>query len=252
VADIPVLVAHRGWPARYPENSLEGIAAALGAGACCIEFDVQMTADGVPVVIHDDNLRRTAGINRGVLDSSCAELRRESVGEPGRFGTAHSGVRMPLLEETISLLQAHKALVFVEIKRASLRRFGTDRVVPPILEASRPLAERGVILSFDAEAVTVARDAGFRTGWALEEWSDDQRKIALALSPEFLFCKIARLPPAPAPLWQGPWTWIVYETGDPALAMTLAGRGIAYVETDSIGEMLKHPQLGRKGCARGG
>lgn len=252
MADIPVLVAHRGWPARYPENSLEGIAAALDAGACCVEFDVQVTADGVPVVIHDDNLRRTAGIDRSVLDSSCGELRQESIGEPGRFGAVYATARIPLLDEAIDLLRKRTALVFVEIKRASLRRFGCERVVPPVLDASRTLAERAVIISFDAEAIAIAKQAGFRTGWALEKWSDEQRTLALDLAPEFLFCKIARLPAAAVPLWQGPWTWIVYETGDPALALTLAERGIAYVETDSIGEMLEHPQLGRKGCARDG
>lgn len=252
MADIPVLVAHRGWPARYPENSLEGIAAALDAGACCVEFDVQVTADGVPVVIHDDNLRRTAGIDRSVLDCSCGALRQESIGEPGRFGAAYADVRIPLLDEAIALLREHTALVFVEIKRAGLRRFGYERVVPPILDAIRPLGDRCVAISFDAKSTAMAKQSGFRTGWALEKWSDDQRAIALDLAPEFLFCKIARLPSAPAPLWQGPWTWIVYETGDPALAMTLAERGIGYVETDSIGEMLKHPQLGRKGCVRGG
>jgi len=253
VADIPILVAHRGWPARYPENSLEGIAAAMNVGACGIEFDVQLTADGVPVVVHDDNLRRTAGIDRGVLDSACADLRRESVGEPARFGTAFANTRLPTLKEAIDLVRKRPPpLVFVEIKRASLRRFGLERVARPILETSAALGKHGVIISFDPETIRMAKQAGFRTGWALESWSEEQRLIALDLAPEFLFCKIARLPPAPAELWQGPWKWIVYETGDPALALALAGRGIAYVETDAIGEMLEHAELRRKGCVHGG
>jgi glycerophosphoryl diester phosphodiesterase len=249
VTDIPTLVAHRGWPACYPENSLEGIAAALDAGACAVEFDVQITADGLPVVVHDDNLRRTGGTDRSVLDSSCAELQCESVGEPARFGTAFSRTRMPTLDETVALLLPRKpSIIFVEIKRASIRRFGHERVVPPVLEAVRPLGDNCVVISFDAPAIAMAKRAGFRTGWAFEHWSDEQKSIAIEFAPEFLFCKIRLLPPAPAALWNGPWTWVAYETGDPALALALGARGIAYVETDSIGELLTHPELARRGC----
>ena len=58
----PVLLAHRGWASRYPENSLVGIEAALVAGVACVEIDVQLSADHVPMVIHDLGLERTAGI----------------------------------------------------------------------------------------------------------------------------------------------------------------------------------------------
>ena len=57
----PELIAHRGWAYRYPENTLPAIAGALGAGARYVEFDVQITADGVPVLFHDSTLDRTAG-----------------------------------------------------------------------------------------------------------------------------------------------------------------------------------------------
>jgi glycerophosphoryl diester phosphodiesterase len=45
----PILLAHRGWASRYPENSRLGIEAALRAGVACVEFDVQLSADCVPV-----------------------------------------------------------------------------------------------------------------------------------------------------------------------------------------------------------
>lgn len=252
MADTPILVAHRGWPARYPENSLEGIAAALDAGAPCVEFDVQIAADGVPVVIHDDNLRRTAGIDRSVLDSTAAELQVTCVGEAERLGNAFPQVRVPTLDEAVALVTGRApSLVFVEIKRASLRRFGRERVVPPILHAMETLGDRCIAISFDPAAITMAKQAGFRTGWAFEKWNDDNRNIALDLASEFLFCKIALLPPAPAPLWDGPWTWVAYETGDPHRAVELGARGIAYVETDSIGEMLEHAGFRAAGRAHG-
>ena len=61
VTKTPLLVAHRGYPARFPENSLEGITAALQAGAAYVELDVQSLADGTLVLFHDPTLLRTTG-----------------------------------------------------------------------------------------------------------------------------------------------------------------------------------------------
>ena len=60
---IPVLVAHRGYMERYPENSLSSIRAALESGACMVEFDVQMDAAGRLVLLHDDNFKRLSLIH---------------------------------------------------------------------------------------------------------------------------------------------------------------------------------------------
>jgi glycerophosphoryl diester phosphodiesterase len=62
------LVAHRGYSAHYPENTMIAARAAIAAGACGIELDVQMCADGRFVVMHDDNLLRTCG-SRTVLQN---------------------------------------------------------------------------------------------------------------------------------------------------------------------------------------
>ena len=55
-----MLLAHRGWASRYPENSRAGIEAALRAGVPSVEIDVQLSGDGVPMVIHDAGLERHA------------------------------------------------------------------------------------------------------------------------------------------------------------------------------------------------
>ena len=61
-ANRPRLVAHRGFSERYPENTRIGLKAALQAGADAIEFDVQFSKDGIPMVIHDNTLQRTASV----------------------------------------------------------------------------------------------------------------------------------------------------------------------------------------------
>jgi glycerophosphoryl diester phosphodiesterase len=249
VTAIPTLIAHRGWPSRYPENSREGIEAALRAGACMVEFDVQLTKDGVPVVIHDDSLRRTAGTGLGVTESPLEEIRQHHIHEPVRFGSTFAGVRVPTLAEVVELLSAWpRATAFVEIKRASLRRFGTPAVLAAVSAALAPVLAQCVVISFDPDLVERLRAGGkVRTGWATKTWNAAQRAIAVRLDPDYLFCKISALPRRGSlPVHR--WTWAAYETSSPQAALTLADRGVTLVETDAIGEMLEHPLLGQKGC----
>ena len=71
---IPNLVAHRGLMETYPENTLIGLEAALQCGASYIEFDVQCSADGTLIVLHDDTLQRTCGVSGNVFEMSWEEL----------------------------------------------------------------------------------------------------------------------------------------------------------------------------------
>jgi glycerophosphoryl diester phosphodiesterase len=115
-SSVPVLVAHRGYPVEFPENSLEGIKAALEAGACYIEFDVQISSDGVPVLLHDENLLRTANTDVIVVSSTLAQLKHYAVGEVNRFGNKYQHARMPTLAEVVQeLRQWPRAQAFVEI-----------------------------------------------------------------------------------------------------------------------------------------
>ncbi len=69
---IPVLVAHRGYMEKYPENSLSAIRAALEAGACMVEFDLQMDAEGQLILLHDENFKRTSERLWGKSSLGCA------------------------------------------------------------------------------------------------------------------------------------------------------------------------------------
>lgn len=83
----PVIVAHRGAPDRALENSLAGIALAAADGADMIEFDVRLTADGEPVVLHDARTGRTAKENLPVASTPSARIREVLLknGEPVPF-----------------------------------------------------------------------------------------------------------------------------------------------------------------------
>ncbi len=248
----PVLLAHRGWASRYPENSRLGLEAALRAGVPCVEIDVQLSADCVPVVIHDPSLDRTAGISGRVSELSVSELAAVSVHEPTRFGTRFAGELLPPLADIVTLLQDWpKAYAFVEIKRESAEAHGVDDTVALVFDVLAPVRERCVVISFVERAVMTARRLGASaTGWILNYYDDDSRFLADAMAPDYLICDYRKLPAAPATLWSGSWRWGAYEVTDVEHALGLVERDIQVIESRAAGDMAADPRL-CSGCHPG-
>jgi glycerophosphoryl diester phosphodiesterase len=235
------LIAHRGNARDFPENTLPALQSAVDLGVRFIEFDVHLSADQVPVVIHDHELARTAGIPGCVFDLSAMELARTEVDEPQRFGGRHRGTRIPLLSEVVEFVaERHEITAFVEIKRASLRHFGHEVVVTRVLEALKPARSRCVVISFDLPAVHMARQRdGQAIGWVLTEYDAHARLKYEAFKPEFLFCDHEKLPADSERLWRGPWRWAIYEVDTPQLALSLAERGADFIETMAVAPMIQ-------------
>ena len=124
---------------------------------------------------------------------------------------------------------------FVEIKRASLRRFGQAVVLDRVMACLPEVLDRCVLISFDRSCLDELRGKGSaRIGWVLGGYDDAERAAAAALAPEFLFCDVDRLPPGDARLWPGPWEWAIYEIRDAATARALRARGARFVETMAV------------------
>jgi glycerophosphoryl diester phosphodiesterase len=232
------LVAHRGNAHEFPENTLPAFESALALGLRCLELDVQLSADGVPVVIHDHRLERTAAIPGTVFELRASELARLDACEPERFGERFRGTHIPLLREVLGLLDGRPDItLFVEIKRASLGQFGVDRVVTRVLETLKPVRAQCVVISFDLAAVYRARQiSGGPIGWVLSDYDTHSRLKYETLQPEYLFCDHEKLPASGA-LWRGPWHWAVYEISTMSLALALAKRGVEYIETMCVSQM---------------
>ena len=245
----PALLAHRGWASRYPENSRVGIEAALRAGVACVEIDIQLSADCVPVVIHDASLERTAGVAGRVSGMDARELAAVSIHEPARFGARFAGEPLPSLADIVALLQDWpKAKVFVEIKRESAEAHGVDATVALVLDVLAPMRERCVVISFVERAVMAARRLGASaTGWILNYYDDDSRTLAEAMAPDYLICDYRKFPAAPAVLWNGPWYWGSYEITDVEHALDLAERDIQVIESMAAGDLASDPRL-NSGC----
>ena len=142
----PAIVAHRGLHAWHPENSLEAFAAAWDAGVAWCECDVHATADGVPVVLHDESLDRTTNGRGPVSRTTFAELRRVRL---KRSDGSVGGV-VPSLREVTAAMPAGCG-VLVEIKPAD------EGLVRAVLAETAGRAR--VVQSFDSANLVTARRA---------------------------------------------------------------------------------------------
>ncbi|MGA9572373.1 MAG: glycerophosphodiester phosphodiesterase family protein [Lysobacterales bacterium] len=241
---IPRLMAHRGDTALFPENTLESIQAAGEAGITIIEFDVQLTRDRVPVILHDDNLQRTAGIKQSIFTLDVAQATAIRVSDRQRFGNRFTNIHLSALVTAVALLKQHPDWTyFVEIKRESLKHFGTAVVVEQVLSVLTPVVEQCVVISFDYQCLQeVQRRSGCRVGWVLRHWNQHSYKKAGELDPKFLIVNYTRLPEAGIPLWQGNWQWVCYEVNDAGLARHLVRRGVDIISSMAAPDLLKKLQ----------
>ncbi|MBE6607546.1 MAG: hypothetical protein E7633_03195 [Ruminococcaceae bacterium] len=115
-----IVEGHRGYCSKYPENTLISYEAAMDLGVDSFEFDVWLTSDKVPVLMHDGNALRTCGVDKHLRDMTFAEVRELDACYEAKFGDKFKGqgVTVPTLEETIQLaLRKRPDIMFgVEIK----------------------------------------------------------------------------------------------------------------------------------------
>ena len=112
-ADDVEIVAHRGASYDAPENTLESVKLGWEQGADAVEVDVYLSKDGYIVVHHDSDTKKTAGVNRKVVDQTLAELQQLDVG--ARKGAKWNGVRIPELDDVLVTIPEGKRM-FVEVK----------------------------------------------------------------------------------------------------------------------------------------
>jgi glycerophosphoryl diester phosphodiesterase len=237
---IPELVAHRGYALHYPENTLIAVQAAIDAGARYVEVDVQLSADQVPMLFHDRNLDRLCRARGRIHEFTREQLRSFHVSDVDRFGHAYAQTPIATLAELVALLINHPAVTaFIEIKRAAVEHFGTTTVLNRVLHALAPVMTHCVLISYNVPVLTEARQHGVdRVGVILEKWHHHRNPEVLAIHPDYLFCDAADLPPF-GELDTAGARVVIYEITDPEMALRLAARGVGFIETFAIGEMLQ-------------
>ncbi len=147
--DHPLLIGHRGYPARFPENTLAAFEGAIQSGCDMIELDVTLTKDRRVVVIHDDTLDRTTNGRGLVRDHTLDEIKRLDAGS--WFDDRFAGQRVPELSE-VTALTAGRCRVNIEIKTsafdADYPADAIERQVAALVEATGAM-DRVIVSSFD-------------------------------------------------------------------------------------------------------
>jgi glycerophosphoryl diester phosphodiesterase len=107
------IIAHRGAAGSRPENTLASVQKGIEDRADWIEIDVQETADGEIVVVHDSDLMKLAGVNLKIWDSTLEDLEEIDIGS--WFDPAYGDQRTPLLRDVLELAKG-KSKVLIELK----------------------------------------------------------------------------------------------------------------------------------------
>jgi len=175
----PLVLGHRGYRARFPENTLLAFREAFSAGADGIECDLQKSADGRYVIIHDPSTHRVTGSRLEVGRASSVELR---VLDAGR------GERVPFVEEMLAALP-RGAYLDLELKEETLLPGDADRIAE-ILDARMP-RQRLMISSFALRLLVPFRRKGFTVGLLVGEKAAGRGLRGLAfdlfrLRPQFV------------------------------------------------------------------
>jgi glycerophosphoryl diester phosphodiesterase len=176
------VIGHRGAAAEAPENTLPSFLRAIDQGVDAIEFDVQVTADDVPVVMHDPTADRTTSGTGAISAMSWRKVRELDAGfrftsdSGATYPYRERGVRVPSIEEVLSAIPDDLPLV-IEVKaihaqwplRRVLERFNAAR--------------RAIVASFEGAALDAFSDPPFVRGASRRDVLELMARSAAGLKP---------------------------------------------------------------------
>lgn len=163
------IYAHRGFSGVYPENTVLAFKKAAEAGAEGIEFDVHLTKDGVPVVMHDENTVRTTGTDALIKDLTLEEFKALDAGfvKNGEFGF----VAPPTLREVFEVLAETGMKCNIEIKSGVYEYPNIERKILALMDEFG-LREKTIISSFNHFTVCRFKELApdVKVGFLEESW----------------------------------------------------------------------------------
>ena len=168
-----VKIAHRGFSAIAPENTMVAFQKALELNVDCVELDVHGTIDKKVVAIHDQTLNRTTNQTGFVNQQTLNRVRQADAGR--WFDDKFTGEKIPTLTEALDLI-CPSAMAVVEVKDAAI----TDQVVKDIHRTNT--SERVVVIAFDPIVLKQVRqlDSTLSTGFLLGGDSEHVDDVELA------------------------------------------------------------------------
>lgn len=230
------IIAHRGYSAVAPENTLAAFEAALRAGADAIEFDLQESAGGEPVVFHDYRLERTTD-GGGRLNSTPLEALR-ALDAGSWFEARFAGEPVPTLAQALAHLRDHPCDLYLELK-AGLSEDAVRKTVRLLRDSG--LSARATVISFDWWALRLLREeeAGQRIGFLVHTPDEFDGAVlrAAEVGNAIVDCHypILLADPRRAEFAHEAGVGLaVYTVDDPATARALAELGVGGITTNQV------------------
>ncbi|HON59257.1 MAG TPA: glycerophosphodiester phosphodiesterase family protein [Smithella sp.] len=148
----PVVIAHRGASAYYPENTQPALIGAIDLGADMVEFDVQLTADKEVVVFHDEKISRCTDGSGKISDYTLAQLKKFDAGS--WFNKKFRNTRILTLTEALDICR-NKIAVNIEIKAEAVNRMFFGGIEEKCLKtvAQAGMTNHAVFSSFEPRAI---------------------------------------------------------------------------------------------------
>ena len=237
------LVAHRGYQAKYPENTALSLNQAIAAGARFIELDVQFSLDQLPIIYHDTNLSRVSGANIEIATSLREQLLEYPAYEPERLGEQFIEELISPLEALVAILQNHpQVTAFVELKDESIAHCGREIITESVQAILQCVMSQVVIMSFDYQLAVAAREADWPwVGVVLRNWTELDHPLVSRARPDYIYVDHQLVPPdfdrESTPQLNN-CQLVTYEVGNNQLAQELLRRGVDMLETFEIAQLI--------------
>ncbi len=170
------IIAHRGFSAIAPENTLAAFAAALEHDADSVEFDLQLTTDGVPVVIHNPTLDKTTRTSGNVTEKTLQELKSLDAGT--WFDPKFASEKIPTLSETLEILTPLKKSIYLDVKpHCQWSDSQVHGLVNLLIE--KGWQEKCIVSSFNPHFVEQVRQTNqnFKLGYIVANADDYQTEL---------------------------------------------------------------------------
>lgn len=237
------LVAHRGYQAKYPENTALSLNKAITAGARFIELDVQFSLDQLPIIYHDTNLRRVSGADVAIAKTSREQLLKYPAYEPERLGEQFIEELISPLESLVEILQRHpQVTAFVELKDESIVHCGREIISESVHSILQPVISQVVIMSFDYQLAVAAREAEWPlVGVVLRNWMDLDHPLVSRARPDYIYVDHKIVPAnfdRDNTQQLNNCKLVTYEVGNNQLAQELLRRGVDMLETFEIAQLI--------------
>lgn len=234
------IIAHRGFSARAPENTLPALEAAFEAGADAVEFDLHTAACGTPVLFHDAMLSRTTNGVGPLKRRTAAQLQAFDAGS--WFSAEFAGTRIPTFQEALQACAGRTATIYAEIK--GFRELeDLDRMVRIVRDEN--LLDHTVFIAMNWTLLDRMRtqEPALRIGYIVDEAADVDEALRRARGDDRALADVdarilledpvqtSRFRAADIPL-------AVWTVDDPAHASILLDQGVTRITTNEVETML--------------